>query len=242
MILLLSLALSQEDVLTHLTDAGVEEVVLTPREGMDDSWEYLGRVDGGLCTGKISRRVWKDEVTIMMSDCVPTGGALAGKLKEATQGTKNLAEHCDAGLAESCRQLGTRLIQGNNVEKDIPLAKEVLTAGCEGGDAQACTALGVVHRDETGEEAKAGEFYLKGCLGGDAPACPEAGLMAPDLTTAAKAFTAGCDAGDQKSCANLGICYVNGKGVPRNRDRGVELLTTACEAEIGFACEALRSL
>ena len=66
--------------------------------------------------------------------------------------------------------------------------------------------------------------------------------MAPDLETAAQAFDAGCDAGDMKSCANLGICYVNGKGVPRDRMRGEQLLQSACEAEVGFACTTLREL
>ena len=66
----------------------------------------------------------------------------------------------------------------------------------------------------------------------------------PDLPRPACASgdSAGCDAGDMKSCANLGICYVNGKGVPRDRMRGEQLLQSACEAEVGFACTTLREL
>lgn len=251
MLLLLSLAIAQEpapeDVLQKLDDAGVSEVVLSPREGMSGAWTYTGVQADVVCAGMVSRTEHrygerKGEVDILVTDCVPSGGELAGKLQEATQGTKNLAQRCDAGVAEACRQLGTRLVNGTNTRKDVALAKEVLGAGCEGGDGMACTALGVVYRDEDQDEAKAGEAYLKGCLAGDARACPEAGLMAPDLETAAQAFDAGCDAGDMTSCANLGICYVNGKGVPRDRMRGEQLLQSACEAEVGFACTTLREL
>lgn len=247
MLLLLSLTFAQDDVLAKLADAGVEEVALTPRDGMEGSWSYAGTVEGVMCAGMASRTEHtygekKGQVSIMLTECVPTGGELAGRLTEATQGTKNLAERCDAGVAESCRVLGTRLVHGNNVDKDVGLAKEVLGAGCEAGDGAACTALGVVFRDEDKDEAKAGAWYLRGCLAGDAKACPEGGLMAPDLETAAKAFTAGCEGGDQKSCANLGICYVNGKGVDRDPAHGKELLEGACDAEIGFACQTLRGL
>ncbi len=250
MFLLMTLSLAAEvpeDVLSKVDAAGVTEVSFTPRDGMEGAWEYAGLQEGVMCAGKISRKEHsygerKGQVDILMTECVPTGGELTGKLKEATQGTKNLAARCDAGVAEACRQLGTRLVTGSNVEADVPLAIEVLSTACEGGDGQACTALGVVYRDQEKDEAKAGEAYMKGCLAGDGKACPEAGLMAPDLETAAKAFIAGCDAGDQKSCANLGIIYVNGKGVPRNPAKGKELLTTACEAEVGFACTALREL
>ena len=115
MLLLLSLAIAQEpapeEVLQKLDDAGVSEVVLSPREGMSGAWTYTGVQADVVCAGMVSRTEHrygerKGEVDILVTDCVPSGGELAGKLQEATQGTKNLAQRCDAGDGHASHQLG----------------------------------------------------------------------------------------------------------------------------------------
>src|SRR5688572_5810410 len=53
---------------------------------------------------------------------------------------------------------------------------------------------------------------------------------------------AGCARKMPRSCFDLGSLYIAGRGVPRDVDRGVALIGSACEYGSGAACHALGDL
>ena len=104
MLLLLSLAIAQEpapeDVLQKLDDAGVSEVVLSPREGMSGAWTYTGVQADVVCAGMVSRTEHrygerKGEVDILVTDCVPSGGELAVEVPQFDEGLYPVEFVCD---------------------------------------------------------------------------------------------------------------------------------------------------
>ncbi|MDR2789930.1 MAG: sel1 repeat family protein [Campylobacteraceae bacterium] len=101
--------------------------------------------------------------------------ALAGDFDEAEKkygkgdyekAAKLFKQSCDAGVAESCYNLGYMYNNGEGVKYDHFKAVELYKKGCDGGSALGCISLGVSY--EFGEGAredidKALEYYGKAC-------------------------------------------------------------------------------
>lgn len=60
-----------------------------------------------------------------------------------------------------------------------------------------------------------------------------------DYDTARALWQQGCDAGSMRDCFELGIVYRDGEGVAPDSARYRELMTRACDGEIGAACHNL---
>lgn len=62
------------------------------------------------------------------------------------------------------------------------------------------------------------------------------GRITVDIEELAASFKAGCGAGDVGACANLGVAYIEGAGVPRDQRRGAALLLEACDQGHSSGC------
>jgi hypothetical protein len=62
-----------------------------------------------------------------------------------------------------------------------------------------------------------------------------------DYDTARTLWQQGCDAGSMRDCFELGIVYRDGEGVAPDRARYLELMTRACDGDVGAACHNLAS-
>ena len=63
-----------------------------------------------------------------------------------------------------------------------------------------------------------------------------------DEKKAYKHFESACEAGIYEGCANLGIMYLKGQGVPQSNDRARSYLEVACKENERIACEHLKEL
>lgn len=66
--------------------------------------------------------------------------------------------------------------------------------------------------------------------------------VAADPAKGARYYEKGCDKGMRLACRNLGLLYVDGRGVPMNRGKAIELLDRSCAAGLGLACEELAEI
>ncbi len=119
--------------------------------------------------------------------------------------------------------------------------------GCEGGDAIACHAMGLIHRGQIpgkpANHGRAAEYFKKACDAGDMPACNELAQqyaigegVAENKALAASLYQKGCDGDDGVSCSDLATAYRDGLGVPKNPARAAELQKRACERGVTEAC------
>jgi TPR repeat protein len=83
------------------------------------------------------------------------------------------------------------------------------------------------------------------CAGAPAPECTERALAAwseaqDDRAVAcvAQTLTAACALGDPRACGFAGRLWIDGRGVPRDAKRGVEMLARACDDGVILACRA----
>lgn len=93
-----------------------------------------------------------------------------------------------------------------------------LQKGCNEGDVSRCSLLA--------------SAYAYGILG-----------VAKDLAKGAALGAISCDAEPNgAACGNLALMYLNGNGVPKSKQRALELTTRSCDANFEPACAQLRDL
>jgi TPR repeat protein len=115
----------------------------------------------------------------------------------------------------------------------------------------ACRNLGLMYRDGRGvpaDLAKADALLDKACKANVPFACKNAGDL--DAAVAAKGnsthwkqainhYKAGCDAGDPTACRQLGVMYLDGKGLPKSSSAAAVWLERACLPDDPIACRLL---
>lgn len=159
---------------------------------------------------------------------------------------------CQIGDALACRSVGDLLTMGASGTVDGKSAGVWYGLGCEGGDAQACTAAALwVERGDgsLGPAADGLALLRRGCDGGHRRACALLGERyergsdgAPkDAAQAAQWYARGCapPEPDPGACRAYGVALLDGRVVPRDEARGIELLDRACYENDGAACGAL---
>ncbi|MDR2507268.1 MAG: sel1 repeat family protein [Candidatus Accumulibacter sp.] len=83
---------------------------------------------------------------------------------------------------------------------------------------------------------------LAGCASIQAPRDNEGISGSREHQKKAAAFKKSCDGGDAKTCTNLGVLYVTGKGVKQDYARAAELYAKACDGENARGCSSLGEL
>lgn len=132
-----------------------------------------------------------------------------------------------------------------------------IEARCRKGEASLCTSAGNMYRrgyKVTKDIDKAIEFYLLGCSGGDTNSCyalyqigfdySRGRKVKTDMPKAVKLFTAACEGSASgrysgPACDELGKLYLEGKSVPKDISRGVELLHRGCDRSNSRSCRDL---
>ncbi|HEU4532549.1 MAG TPA: Sel1-like repeat-containing protein kinase family protein [Polyangiaceae bacterium] len=139
--------------------------------------------------------------------------------------------------AKTARTKALRLTMGDPAEAE---------KGCNGGDAVACHALGLVFRGGlkgTRDDARAATFFRKACEGDDVAACNELAQqyalgegVAEDKARAASLYQKACDGDDGVSCFDLANVYRQGLGVAKDPAKAADLQKRACERGVTEAC------
>jgi len=155
---------------------------------------------------------------------------------------------CQGGDLTGCARLGAALLS------QPPKAAEGLTLlerACAGGQPEACAAAaGALQR---AAPLRAQALRRTACEGGHAAACLElawaqAERRLPGVSDAQAAawLEAACAREDQAACGLLGSWLVQGRGLPRDERRALEVLQRACEIGPGVfttaGCVELASL
>ncbi len=150
--------------------------------------------------------------------------------------------------AGECTRLGYRH-QTRGAAGDLPLAAGYYRQGCAGGDARACTNLGVMFEGGQGvyrDGVKAAELYGRGCEGGDAHGCTYLGFLyrvgrgVPKSPVKAwEMFRQGCDGAHSVGCTHLGTLYETGEGTSADLGRAGRFYSQGCAGHHAPGCRRL---
>jgi TPR repeat protein len=155
-----------------------------------------------------------------------------------------------AGAPDASSAAGSLSAFGDGgVEKD---AAAVYTKACDGGDADACSDLGLLFEQGNGvgeDGARATALFTRACDAGSPLGCANLGLLfegglgvAKDEAHAAALYTKACDAGNTSGCSFLAFLLGEGRGVAKDEARSMALFTKACDGGDGRSCLNLGSL
>lgn len=181
---------------------------------------------------------------LMMLPPVPReAGALAPEPARAVALYEQACPHCGV----SCANLAKALLSGNGTPKNVTRALGLYSSSCDGGDALACIALGLVYDlgfDAPADKARAESLYRKACDAGNQVGCSNlAGLLAraagdaPDPRVR-ELYEKNCAAGYLRDCSNLGV-LVEGLG---QTGEGKRLYEKACSGGPNEGCRNLKYL
>jgi TPR repeat protein len=210
--------------------------------------------DGGLDPVELAGRYDRSCVKGDLEACRALGVMYAegnGMAPDPERATKLFAQACTGGNLPACNYLALALAEGMGVERQPAKAAEVYQKACDGGYKIACRTLGLMLRDGRGVPADLNRAELlldKACKGNVALACTSAGDL--DATRAIKGgawryqkmvahYKQGCDAGEPTACRQIGIAYLEGKGVPRSASAAAVWLERACMPDDPIACRLL---
>lgn len=165
---------------------------------------------------------------------------------------------CDPAQAFDCTRKGRAFLFGKGVAKDSIKAHQAYEFGCQGGNLNACAALGGLLMG-SGADMQAGRgAYLKACEGGYPFACVQFanGFLLghgvdQDYAKAKAYLERACNdmrphpkpplpwevpVGQAYACDNLGVMYENGWGVQVDWLRAHSLAAFACENGWASGC------
>jgi uncharacterized protein len=174
-----------------------------------------------------------------------------GVSPDPRRATALFGQACRGGNLSACNNLGLDLAEGIGVDRNPTRASEVYQKACDGGMMLACRNLGLMVRDGRGvpiDLRKAETLLDRACKGNVPFACKNAGDL--DTQLAAKSGAArwklaiahykqGCDSGDPTSCRQIGIMYLDGKGLPKSTAAAAVWLERACLPDDPVACRLL---
>jgi TPR repeat protein len=164
---------------------------------------------------------------------------------------KLFTQACNGNNLAACNNLGFALLEGIGVERQAARAAEMFQKACDGGYKLACRNLGLMLRDGRGmppDLARAAALLDKACKGGVPLACTNAGDVdalrgikggPPRYKEMLAHYKQGCDAGDSTSCRQLGIAYLEGRGLPKSTSAASVWLERACLPDDPIACRLL---
>jgi TPR repeat protein len=175
----------------------------------------------------------------------------SGVSPDPRRATTLFAEACNGGNYPACYHLALALAEGLGTERQPARAVEAYQKSCDGGYPQACRNLGVMLRDGRGvpaDLARADAMLDKACKGRVPQACTNAGDL--DAIRAVKGGNAhyremfahykqGCDAGESTACRQLGVAYLEGKGLSKSPSAAAVWLERACMPDDPIACRML---
>ena len=173
-----------------------------------------------------------------------------GVSPDPRRATALMGQACNGNNLSACNNLGMNLAEGIGIDKNITRSIDAYTKACDGGFKLACRNLGLMYRDGRGvpaDLAKAEVLLDKACKANVAFACKNAGDL--DAMVSAKGgsrwkqaighYKQGCDSGDPTACRQLGVMYLEGKGLPKSTSAARVWLERACLPDDAVACRLL---
>lgn len=143
-------------------------------------------------------------------------GRILAKQRKWDAAAPEFKKACDADVPDGCAEYGRNLMPDTDLPGVAEKSKEsliVLAKACKMGSAFGCELMGDLLED--------------------------ASYKIMDKAIAAKAYDRGCSLGRGMSCWSLAMMYFEGNGVPKNADKGVALLSKACQAGSADECNDL---
>jgi uncharacterized protein len=119
---------------------------------------------------------------------------------------KTCEQECNDGVGKGCRMLAISLIEGQQMDKNIPRGLQLLKKGCDLGDVRACAALSnMLWYEKRFDEAR--PLAERACdIGNDRDGCFNLGLILEgsdkeeDKKKAFRAYEKACRAGVKVAC------------------------------------------
>ena len=147
---------------------------------------------------------------------------------------------CVMGDARGCSIAGDVFWLGAGVPSDGPRAMRNYAKGCDGGDQNACTNLGVIYmggaKGVTIDFAKAAALARRACYGGVSVACGNAGAInelglgtTRNFPLAISLFARACEM-EPAECYRLAIMLQAGEGMAVDDADAKRLFTASCKA------------
>jgi TPR repeat protein len=155
-------------------------------------------------------------------------------------------ERCAGGNQGACYMLVHLIAHGRGTDTNFAAARKYLEDACKDGRDEACSVMA--------EERLSGELFERdpargmaglqeACDQGSDDACYDLaffldfGDVGTDPKRAAQLYAPICEKGEKRlACANLGAAYVAGRGVERDVERGLGLLSRACDDKFRYSC------
>jgi TPR repeat protein len=174
-----------------------------------------------------------------------------GVSPDPRRATVLFGQACNGGNLPACYHLALALAEGMGVDRQPAKAVEVYQKACDGGYKLACRNLGLMLRDGRGVPAdlvRADALLDKACKGGVPFACTYAGDLDASRATKGGAarykemlahYKQGCDAGDPTACRQIGIAYLEGRGLTKSTSAAAVWLERACMPDDPVACRVL---
>ena len=229
----LAVACSSKPTKIPLQDASVDDG--------PDLLERAGRLDRKCVNGDLESC---RQLAVMYAEGV-------GVSPDPKRATMLFGQACTGGNLPACHHLALALAEGMGTERQPAKAVEVYQKACDGGYKLACRNLGLMLRDGRGvtaDLARAEQLLDKACKGGVPLACTSAGDL--DAVRAAKGSTwrykemvghykLGCETGDPTACRQIGIAYLEGKGVAKSPAAAALWLERACMPDDPVGCRLL---
>jgi TPR repeat protein len=218
-----------------------------------------GEGDGGVDPTELAGKLDKQCVAGNLEACRALGVMYAegvGVSPDPKRATALFAQACNGKNMSACNHLALALSEGMGVDRNPQRAVEVYQQACDGGHMMACRNLGLMLRDGRGVAAdlqRAAKLLDTACRGKVPFACTNAGDLEAQL--AAKATSAaplwksaiahykqGCEAGDPTGCRQIGIAYIEARGLPRSTAAAGVWFERACVADDPIACRVLGAM
>ncbi len=173
----------------------------------------------------------------------PEGCATLGSLEQASWDVATFdafyGDLCDKGHQDSCWTLARTYFDGIYPEPTEGRVQDLFSKACDLGHARACYESGRSFGEgQNADDVKAAVYYRKACELGAAAGCDAYvdmilnGRADGSVKESPDAFDAACEERESKrACSVLGQALIVGVDVPRNAERGRELLHRACTDE-----------
>jgi TPR repeat protein len=158
------------------------------------------------------------------------------------RGHAHFERGCRLGAPMACEGLGAAHRDGQGVKRDRSKARALFQQGCDARDSGSCVSLGLMLREDA-DLPRARALLGLGCELGHPWGCGALASMdllgeggPRDLTRAALGFERAHRDGDQGAGLSLAEAYKEGRGVPLDEARAVELMRSVCDPEEPGSC------
>ena len=160
---------------------------------------------------------------------------------------------CDKNNGFGCYDLAVVLKDESEKQRYFLQAKRVFEQGCEQDRLKECNALGIMYGGSVGvkkDVEKSIVFFTKGCDGGFGVSCVNAGGMYEELydysdkgyKIANAYYKKACDMQIAQGCYNLGMHYLEGKGVQKDTKKAYRFLSFSCDLGYKYGCKEIKKM